>query len=260
MLKKNTLLFFALIVISFFLMTYQSKKGRMFSAGSLNGLLDNSHFTARSVTDAVEGPFRRMALRDEENARLRKQVAELLLERQKYQETELENKRLRELLKFREAQKNYIATCRVIARGIDHWTNTLLLDKGAREGLAKDMTAVTPKGLAGKITDVSDSYSHLILLTDINFSAAVRLQESRKEGILSGTGTGKCVLKYVPYEEEVKPGDVVVTSGLDSLFPPGIPVGYVSKVDAKGRGGAFQYVEVIPYQDDSRMEEVIAVR
>lgn len=260
MLRKNTLLFFALIVISFFLMTYQSKKGRLFSVNSLNGLLDTSHFAARSVTDAIESPFRRMALREEENTRLKKQVAELLMERQKYQETELENKRLRELLNLREAQKNYIATCRVIARGIDHWTNTLLLDKGAKDGLLKDMTAVTPRGLAGKITDVSESYSHLILLTDINFSAAVRLQESRKEGILSGTGTGKCVLKYIPFEEQVKPGDVVVTSGLDALFPAGIPVGYVSKVDAKGAGGTFQYIEVIPYQDDTRMDEVIVVR
>ncbi len=259
MLRKNTLLFFALIVISLVLMTYQSKKGRLFSLSPLAVLLDNSQSAAQSLTDIVEGPFRRLALREEENTRLKKEVAELLLERQKYRETALENKRLRELLQFRETRKDYIATCRVIARGIDHWSNTLLLDKGAKDGLAKDMTAITPRGLAGKITDVTDSYAHLLLLTDINFSAAVRLQESRMEAILSGTGTGECVLKYVPRDEEVKVGDVVVTSGLDALFPPGIPVGYVSKVDAKG-SGTFQYIEVAPYQDDAKMEEVIAVR
>jgi rod shape-determining protein MreC len=259
MLRKNTLLFFALVVISLVLMTYQSKKGRLFSMPPLDALLDNSQFAAQSLTDIIERPFRRMALREEENTRLKKEVAGLLLERQKYQEVALENKRLRELLKFRETQKDYIATCRIIARGIDHWSNTLLLDKGAKEGLAKDMTAVTPSGLAGKITDVTDSYAHLLLLTDINFSAAVRLQESRREAIVSGTGTGKCVLKYVPPDEVVKPGDVVVTSGLDALFPPGIPVGYVSKVDVKG-SGTFQYIEVVPYQDDTKMEEVIVIR
>jgi rod shape-determining protein MreC len=259
MLRKNTLLFFTLVVLSLVLMTYQSKKGRLFSLPPLSALLDNSQFAAQSLTDMIEAPFRRMALREEENTRLKKEVAQLLLEKQKYRETALENRRLRELLQFKETQTNYIATCRIIARGIDRWSNTLLLDKGAKDGLAKDMTAVTPKGLAGKITDVTDSYAHLLLLTDINFSAAVRLQQSRREGIVSGTGTGKCVLKYIPHDEEVKPGDVVVTSGLDALFPAGIPVGYVSKVDVKA-GGAFQYIEVVPYQNDAKMEEVIVVR
>ncbi len=259
MLRRNTLLFFSLVVIALVLMTYQGRKGRLFSLPPLASLLDNSQSVAQSVTDTFEDPFRRIALRGEENTRLKKEVAALLLERQKYQEVALENKRLRELLQFRQTQKDYVATCRIIARGIDHWSNTLLLDKGAAEGLAKDMTAVTPRGLAGKITDVTDSYSHLLLLTDINFSAAARLQESRKEAIVSGTGTGRCVLKYVPADEPVKVGDVVVTSGLDALFPAGIPVGYVSKVDARG-GGVFQYIEVSPYQDDSKMEEVVVVK
>jgi rod shape-determining protein MreC len=259
MLRKNTLLFFALVALSFVLMTYQSKKGRLFSVQPLSALLNNSQYAAQSLTDFIERPFRRMALREEENVRLKKEVAELLLEKQRYQEVALENRRLRELLQFRETQQNYIATCRIIARGIDHWSNTLLLDKGAGDGLAKDMTAITPKGLAGKITDVTGSYAHLLLLTDINFSAAVRLQESRKEAILSGTGTGKCLLKYVPPDEKVKAGDVVVTSGLDALFPSGIPVGYVSKVDEQG-SGMFQRIEVTPYQDDTKMEEVIVIR
>jgi rod shape-determining protein MreC len=257
--RKNTLFFFALVAISFVLMTYQSKKGRLFSVQPLNTLLNGSQDAAQSLTDFIERPFRQMALRNEENIRLRREVAALRLAKQRYQEVALENRRLRALLKFKETQQNYIATCRVIARGIDHWSNTLLLDKGAKDGLAKDMTAVTPLGLAGKITDVTASYAHLLLLTDINFSAAVRLQESRREAILSGTGTGKCVLKYVPSDEKVKAGDVVITSGLDALFPAGIPVGYVSKVDAQG-GGMFQHIEVIPYQNDAKMEEVIVIR
>jgi rod shape-determining protein MreC len=259
MFRKNTLLFFALIAISFVLMTYQNKKGRLFSVPPLNALLDNSQNAAQSLSDFIARPFRRMAVREEENVRLKKEVDKLLLEKQKYQEVAIENARLRELLKFRETQQNYVAACRIIARGIDHWSNTLLLDKGAKDGLTKDMTAVTPRGLAGKITDVTGAYAHLLLLTDINFSAAVRLQESRREAVISGTGTGKCVLKYVPPDEKVKVGDVVVTSGLDALFPSGIPVGYVSKVDVKGPG-MFQYIEVIPFQDDTKMEEVIVVR
>jgi len=121
------------------------------------------------------------------------------------------------------------------------------------------MTAVTPKGLVGKIVEVSTKSSSLLLLTDLNFSAAVRLQESRREGILSGTGIRKCQLKYIPQEEVVKIGTAVITSGLDSLFPEGIPAGYISKVDKKGTG-LFQDIEVTPSADNTKVEEVAIIR
>ena len=258
--KKTTLLFFVVIVLAFFLMTYQSKKGRILPGYSMNSLLNGSYAAAHSLTEALEKPFERMAIRGEENRRLKRRLDELLMERERYQEALLENNRLKELLKLQETQRNVITPAKVIARGVDYWANTLVLNKGVRDGVGKDMSVITPKGLAGKIVDVSETYSRLLLLTDINFSAAVRLQGSRKEGIISGTGTRKCSLKYVPYEEEIKTGDIVVTSGLDMLFPAAIPVGYVSFVDRQGRGDNFQYIEVTPFQDDAKMEEVIIVK
>ena len=107
---------------------------------------------------------------------------------------------------------------------------------------------------------MSDSYAYLLLLNDINFSASVRLQGSRAEGVLSGTGSRKCTLKYVPFEDEIKAGDIVITSGLDMLFPPGIPVGYVTKVDNKTGEGYFQYIEVQPFQESTKIEEVVIVK
>ncbi|MBI5639796.1 MAG: rod shape-determining protein MreC [Nitrospirae bacterium] len=258
--KKRTLLFFAVVIISFVLMTYQSKKGYIPSGNIFNVFLGGSQTIMQSVSDAFKRPFVRMALREEENVRLKRQIADLLQERGKFQEAILENKRLTELLKLGESSRNSVSSARIIGRDIVQWTHTLLLDKGQKDGVGKDMAAITPRGLAGKITNVSVSYSYLLLLTDINFAAAVRLQESRKEGILAGNGTRICGLKYIPYEEEVKPGDIVITSGLDLLFPAGIPVGYVSKVDNRGRGGNFQYIEVIPFQDDTKMEEVLIIR
>lgn len=258
--RKSTLLFFLVMVLAFFLMTYQSKKGRILPGYFINDPLNSSSGAVASLTDALKKPFVRMALREEENRRLKKRLDELLIDRGKYQEALLENSRLKELLKLQERQENVITPAKIIGRGADYWTNTLVVNKGLKDGVAKDMSAVTAKGLAGKITDVSGSYSRLILLTDINFSASARLQGSRKEGIISGTGTGRCILKYVPFEEEVKTGDIIVTSGLDLLFPAGIPVGYVSAVDRKGRGGNFQYIEMTPFQDDRKMEEVIIVK
>jgi rod shape-determining protein MreC len=257
--KKNVLLFLSVLSISFILMTYQSKKGHLFTDNFLQNILNASHALTKSVADSVTSPFAKMALRDEDNLLLRKRIDELLLERAKYQEAVLENKRLKELLKLIEGRQQYIAAARVLSRGTDQWSHILVLDKGQADGVSKDMSAITPKGFAGKIFNVTGSYSKLLLLTDINFSAAVRLQESRKECVISGTGTRKAILKYVPYEDEVKVGDIVITSGLDQLFPPGIPVGFISKIDKQGTGH-FQYIEVTPYVDDSKMEEVLIIK
>ncbi len=258
--RKKTFLFFIVVIFSFVLMTYQSKKGNPLSVNFVSGPLNLLHEASNSVAEAVKRPFRMIALREKDNVELRKKVTELELEREKYREVLLENKRLKELLSLKEDKRNYVASAKVIARGIDNWTHTLLIDKGAREGVAKDMTAVTPRGLAGKVTDVSSSYAHILLLNDVNFSSSVRLQGSRTEGVLSGTGSARCVLKYVPFEEEVKTGDIVTTSGLDMFFPPGIPVGYVTKADKKTGIGNFQYIEVQPFQDSGKIEEVVIVK
>jgi len=257
--KKNVFLFLLVLSISFILMTYQSQKGKLFSLHFINNILNASHAFTKSVTDSFTSPFKKIALRDEDNKLLRKRIDELLMERAKYQEAVLENKRLNELLRLRESRQKYVTAAGVLSRGTDQWSHTLVLDKGQNEGVAKDMSAITPTGLAGKIFNVTGSYSNLLLLTDINFSAAVRLQESRKEGIISGTGATNLVLQYVPYEDEIKIGDIVITSGLDQLFPPGISVGFISKIDKKGTGH-FQYIEVTPYIDDSKLEEVLIIK
>lgn len=257
--RKNTFLFFCLVFLSLVLMTFQSRQGYVLGGTLFSVVLNNLQSATSSVTDRVKSPFRRLALREEENMQLQSRLKELLAEQEESREALSENKRLRELLKLSETRKDIVTAARVIARGSDHWTKVLVLDKGSLDGVRKDQSVITEKGLAGKIISTSDSYSHLLLLTDINFSASVRLQETRSEGIVSGTGSRKCVLKYIPYEEEVKAGGIVVTSGLDAFFPAGISVGYISKAD-KGGAGHFQYIEITPFQDDAKIEEVLIVR
>jgi rod shape-determining protein MreC len=257
--KKNIFLFVLVLGASFILMTHQSRKGLLFAGDFIAYALNRSHAFTKSVTDSISSPFRKISLRDEDNKMLRKQIDEFLLERTRYQEAVLENMRLNALLQLRESRNDHITAARVLSRGTERWAHVFVLGKGKSDGVSNDMSAITPNGLAGKIFDVSGSYSKLLLLTDINFSAAVRLQESRKEGIVSGTGSGKAVLKYIPEEEDVNIGDTVSTSGLDRLFPPGIPVGVVSKVD-KEAGGHFQYIEIIPYVNNSQIEEVLIIQ
>jgi rod shape-determining protein MreC len=144
----------------------------------------------------------------------------------------------------------------VVGLGYDKFAKTRVIDKGRQDGIVKDMPVITATGLAGKVFSVRKDFSDILLLTDTNFSVAVRLIGSRQEGVLSGSGGWRCILKYVPIEETVKEG--VITSGLDGIFPPGIPVGRVIKVQTEGVE-FFQYIEVAPFQRPSTIEEVLVV-
>lgn len=240
-------------------MTYQSRRESLVPFGFLNDTLTRLHIIVNSIKDTATSPFKKMFIREKENKKLKDEVKRLLEEQQQYQEILLENRRLRDLLSLKEREQKYVTSARVVSRGADQWSNIFILDKGYVNGVTKDMTAITPRGLVGKIAKVSASSSSLLLLTDLNFSVAVRLQNSRREGVLSGTGFRKCQLKYIPQDEVVKLGVAIVTSGLDSLFPRGVPVGYISKIDKK-RTALFQDIEVTPFVDDTEVEEVAIIR
>ena len=255
---RKRLLLFVFIIVSLSLMTYQSNRVQLQPLKFLNFMMNSFHAAKVSVKDFVSSPFRRMLLREQENVRLKAEIEQLRKERQHYLEFLLEHKRLLAALGLKNTEKRYVASARVIARSRDQWTNTLVLDKGSADGIQKDMTAITEEGFAGKISEVTGSYSYLLLVTDINFSAAVRLQENRTEGILSGTGFRKCRLKFIPHESTVQEGEAVITSGLDRIFPPGIPVGYVAQIHTKG-SGIFQEIEVVPFVDDRQIEVVTVI-
>lgn len=255
---KKRLLLLLFIIISLSLMTYQSNRQHFLPLKSLANTLNAVHKIKGSIKDSVTAPFRRMLLREEENISLKSELSRMLKEQQTCSEVFLENKRLNNILALKQREHRYITAARVIAKSPDQWSNTLILDKGSSDGITKDMVAITEKGLVGKISEVTHSYSYLLLLNDINFSAAARIQTNRIEGIISGTGFKKCQLKYIPYEEELKQGDIVITSGLDMLFPPGIPVGYVSKINKRDIG-MFQDMEVIPFADHTKIEIVAII-
>ncbi|MCL5022252.1 MAG: rod shape-determining protein MreC [Nitrospirae bacterium] len=248
-----------LLLFSLTLMTYQSNKGIIAPLRFLGNPLNSLNGVLHSLSDSLSAPFRKIMLRDEDNRRLRAEIQRLVTEQQKYRDLFFENKRLRELLDLREKEKRYVTAARIVSRGPDRWSNVLVIGKGARDGIARDMAVVTPAGLVGKVTLVADDSAYVLLLTDSNFSASVRVQETRKEVILSGTGGARCTLKYVPQEEEIKQGEVLVTSGLDELFPREIPVGFVSRVSKKSTS-IFQEIEVTPFQDPAKLDEVVVVR
>lgn len=193
---------------------------------------------------------------EEENRRLKKQNDLLANELLQYREGYLEGMRLKRLLKLKESLKYPSIAARVIAKSQTTLIKTILIDKGTADGLKIGLPVAAEKGVAGRIIESSWHSSMVLLLIDESSKIDASLQEGRSQGILQGGGAGVCNLKYIPKTETVKVGDVVISSGLSGVFPKGLFMGVVTIAD-KNEPGLFQKVQVVPYVDFAKLEEVL---
>lgn len=258
MLSRHFRLFLSLVAASMLLMTYQSRTGPLGLFRFLSYSLNNVNAFIESLGDGAGETLRKVALDDAELKRLRKEVRGLRLDALMHRKVLIENARFREALALKESEPRHVATARVVSRGGGRWSNTFVIDKGGDDLVEKDMAAITPEGLLGKVIETQASFSKILLIDDSLFSVAVRLEDERAEGVLSGEGRELCRLKYIGVDAEVARGDVLVTSGLDGLFPPDIPVGYVSKVSTREKD-LFHDIEAVPFVDSGRVEEVAII-
>ena len=186
---------------------------------------------------------------------LEKEV-ELLTERLvDYEKIKRENILLKELLGLKDSSKKVVTFARVIRRGLARWTSGIVIDKGEEDGVKKDMTVITPRGLVGKVLVTNNNFSEVLLLDDPNFRIAVRFLSSGNEAIASGTGHS-VIVKYVPKEARIVENDWVISSGLDGLFPEGLLIGYVTGIKEKE---FFKEVTVKTSQDLRSIEFVSVV-
>ena len=193
-----------------------------------------------------------------ENERLRKRIQTLEVERQKLLEAEATHRKLQQLLDFRAQLPTKALTASIIADSASTWFQGCVLDKGSADGVHKDMAVVTPLGVVGKVVSTSTRSAKVILLTDANSGIDVVIQRTRSRGIVSGSLENGLVLKYMKRSEDIQVGDRLITSGLDGVFPKGLMVGTVTHVN-KQNLGLFQFVEVLPAVQPSRVEEVLVV-
>ncbi len=262
MIKKKLFLFTLFFLIIFGLLTYQSIKGKGrfidFPLYPLRILEKGSSAFIKTLGNFLNS-YILVVGKEEENRRLLHRIEEFEQQMNRCMEVKYENERLREVLSLSSERSDYITTAKVFARDPTNWFQILWINKGSKEGIAKDMVAVTPVGPVGRIHKVFNDGANIILITDVNSSVAVRLQSSRTEGILEGRGDDSCYLKYVSKKADVKIGEKVITSGLDGMYPEGLLIGYV--VDVKRESGEmFQLIEVEPARDLSTIEEVAILK
>ncbi|MCX7982533.1 MAG: rod shape-determining protein MreC [Syntrophales bacterium] len=193
----------------------------------------------------------------EENKRLKKEIDRLLAQVANYREAYEENKRLRNLLKLDEELRLKHLTARVIGMERKSPVKAMIINRGSSHGVKRNDPVITDRGLVGRVIEPSWQVSRVLLIIDETSCIDAILQTNRVQGIVQGTGRG-CSIKYVGKTDEVKVGEAVVTAGISHVFPKGLLIGYVSRVDWR-EGGMFKKVEVEPAVDFSRLEEVMVI-
>ena len=190
-----------------------------------------------------------------ENQELRQSLDLLTEQTISTQELLLENARLRKLLLLKEQSPAKPISAEIIGRDAIGWFNTVLINKGKNDAIEKNQPVVTHQGIVGRCIEVSDNASKVLLITDINSSVDALVQRTRSRGIVEGKGSSLCELSFISSADDVAVGDLVVTTGLCGVFPKGLSIGTVSRVE-KNNLGLFHYVEVQPSINLNKLEEV----
>ena len=194
----------------------------------------------------------------QENLLLKKKISTLEIENSRYQELLLANQRLQQLLKFQAKTEEPLLAARVIGWDSSVLFKSVIIDRGEVDGLKINMPAVNSKGVVGKTVSVSPHYARLLLITDQNSAIDGLIQRSRCRGMLKGRGFSECSFDYVIKACDIQTGDVIVTSGLGGVFPKGLHLGKVKKIN-DSPDKLFKDVIVTSAVDFSRLEEVLII-
>lgn len=194
-----------------------------------------------------------------ENYALKKKLEALQLENQRIPYLEQENRRLKNILSLTEKSPGTLIAARVIGEDLKNWFKCIIIDKGRSHGIKEKMPVITPKGIVGQAVEVSNWHSKVMIINDTNSSVDVNIEGRNTRGILEGTGHTTLKLKYITKNDEIEVGDKLVTSGKDSIYPKGISTGIVIAIN-KNKPGIFYDIDVMPYNNFKRLEEVIVMK
>lgn len=196
----------------------------------------------------------------QENDRLKKELLQLKTENIHLRELASAHERLINLLQLKRRLSGPSQVAEVVGSGPSPFLQIFYINKGRKDGLVRGMPIVHPDGVVGRLEKTSGHFSQVILLNDPSFAVDCLCQRSRVRGVLTGIpGEGNCQIKYMARNEDIKPGDIIITSGLDQLYPKGMILGRVLKVISPVKGN-FLFIEVVPECRLSRIEEVLILQ
>jgi rod shape-determining protein MreC len=258
----SALLFVLVVVAQIVLISAQvtSKTGRPVLQAVAFGLVAEVQRVGAGAVDAVasvwQGYFDLRGIRDE-NARLRAQLADAQVRLQQERALAQRSGELAALLELRGRVPLQTTAAEVVAAAATPDFRTVTIGKGTSAGLRPDMAVLSPEGVVGRVIVPSARAAKVQLLIDRNAAAGALLERTRAQGVVVGTGEDELRLDYVLGTAEVTVGDVVVTSGIDGIYPKGFVIGRVEYVERSGN--AYREIRVKPAVDFTSLEDVLVV-
>lgn len=198
----------------------------------------------------LRGTYQRNLFLEDENTRLKQQVHAL-------EEGRAENERLKRLLNYADERPGPEISARIIGISPVSTLSSVWINRGEGDGVVRGMPVVTPEGVVGFIHQVTGHSAEVLLVSDHNARVGVRVQRSRVRATAAGSGGDRPLsLQYALRADSIQEGDLIITSGTDGIFPPGLVVGTVKELK-KHAHGMFQTAEIVPAVDLNKLEEVL---
>ena len=195
----------------------------------------------------------------QQNQELKERVSRLQLEQAGLLEDARQGQRLQALLGFKEHYIYSTVPAQVIGTSGTDQSRILTIDKGSKDGLKPDMAVITPDGIVGKLRDVFGHTSQVLVISDQTSGAGVLLESTRLRGVLRGNALGQPQIINMLPDERVKPGERVITSGGDQIFPRGLPVGVVDQVVADTSNPPYIDILIKPAANLGHLEELLVI-
>jgi rod shape-determining protein MreC len=214
----------------------------------------------RESASSVQG-YRRLL---EENRRMSAEMSRLMGEVRDLKLLATENEALRTHLDFARRESRAYVPCEVIARNREGWWQSVRLDKGSGDGIAPGMAVLSVEGLVGRTVEVSEHTCDVLLLSDPACKVSAQIARTGSFGVVAGRGPSWkgqaiCRMEFINKNDEIRPGDEIITSGLGGVYPRGLLVGYVDRV-VTDASGLFQYADIVVKADLGTLEYAFVVK
>ena len=261
--RRPTLVFIA-VLLSLFLLMSRSAHTRY--VGETRTMFERSvmilfapvpktvNWVGQSMSDVYHG-YLDMRRSVAENLQLHQQIGQLTTENLRLRQSEGDLRRLRSLLGYSEQFTMPTTMAEPVMLDTSGRFKSIILNRGSNTGIEVNDAVVNANGLIGRVVLTTKDMAKVQLITDGNSSAGVLVDRTRRQGVLRGDGTSGAQLYDIPSLADVRPGDLVMTAGIDGIYPKGIPVGVVTKAE-KGQD-LFKTITVRPSVDFGSIEELI---
>ena len=193
-----------------------------------------------------------------ENKMLKTKIADLQNEIFNYQELVKESERLRDLISYGEQFESQKIVARVVSWDSADDYKVVRINKGLKHGIKLHSVVTSSEGLVGYVYRLTTYFADVITILDANNRVDGVVERLRSHGVVEGYSRGRCIMKYVNRTEPIILNDIVLTAGLGNLYPKGLKIGYISRIERESYG-ITQHVEITPLVNFSKLEEVLVL-